>query len=407
MRVRSLTLFYEEWLGKLPISELERASLLFDIREVHHSGYGRAKRIIDVPIALLGLVLLAFVLPVVWLGNLIANRGPLFYRQERVGKGGTHFTILKFRTMTPRPSSDLTSEWTSEDDPRITSFGRLLRSTHLDELPQVMNILKGDLGVVGPRPEQPHYVQELSEKLPFYPLRHLVRPGLTGWAQVKYGYAGNESRCAGEAPVRVLVPAPPEPRHRPEDHRPHDPVGVRQRGKWSVTRTGPDLVTVLVPAYNEAAEIEHCINAIAAQSVGAERIQLVVVDGDSDDGTAALAAAGGASPVCRGAGARQPGSIHPSSLNLGLAEARGQVLCRVDARAFIPPDYVRRCVELLEDRRIAVVGGVQLAVATPGAGVVARDRAGPPEPLCHGSVALSPAAQLGARRHHVSGGLPH
>jgi lipopolysaccharide/colanic/teichoic acid biosynthesis glycosyltransferase len=167
--------------------------MLFDIGEVHNARYGRAKRIVDLPLALLGCVLLAVVVPFVWLGNRIANAGPLLYRQDRIGKHGEPFTILKFRTMRPRASGDLVNEWTSENDPRITSFGRVMRRTHLDELPQVLNVLKGDLSVVGPRPEQPRYVAELTEKLPFYPLRHLVRPGLTGWAQVKYGYAGNES----------------------------------------------------------------------------------------------------------------------------------------------------------------------------------------------------------------------
>jgi exopolysaccharide biosynthesis polyprenyl glycosylphosphotransferase len=191
LRVRTLSLFYEEWLGKLPVSELERISLMFDIGEVHRLRYGRFKRVVDVAIAVVGLLPLAIVTPVVLAGNLLANRGPLLYRQVRVGKNGHPFAMLKFRSMSPGRSDD--SRWTETDDPRITPFGRLLRRTHVDELPQVWNILRGDLSVVGPRPEQPQYVAELSEKLPFYNLRHLVRPGLTGWAQVKYGYAANDS----------------------------------------------------------------------------------------------------------------------------------------------------------------------------------------------------------------------
>jgi lipopolysaccharide/colanic/teichoic acid biosynthesis glycosyltransferase len=192
VRIRTLSLFYEQWLGKLPIAELERVSLLFDIGEVHAAWYARVKRLSDIAMALCGVLALAVVIPFVIIGDLIGNRGPLFYRQPRTGRNGATFEILKFRTMR-ECAVEHAADWTATHDLRITPFGGILRRTHLDELPQVFNVLRGDLSVVGPRPEQPHVVAELEGKIPFYGLRHLVRPGLTGWAQVKYQYAGTDA----------------------------------------------------------------------------------------------------------------------------------------------------------------------------------------------------------------------
>ncbi|MHB8431460.1 MAG: sugar transferase, partial [Acidimicrobiales bacterium] len=185
VRVRTLSVFYDEWFGKLPITELERISLMFDIQEIHAPGYARLKRTIDLLAAVIGLAVLVVAAPVVWLIDRFGNRGPLFYRQVRTGKGGHPFTIIKFRTM---PPTSVETEWTRESDPRLGAVGRWMRRLHIDELPQSVNVLRGELSLVGPRPEQPRYVDELAQKIPFYDVRHLVLPGVTGWAQVKFGY---------------------------------------------------------------------------------------------------------------------------------------------------------------------------------------------------------------------------
>ncbi len=190
VRIRTLSLFYDEWLGKLPLSELERVALMFDIGELHRQRYGRMKRLLDTLVASTGLILLIFLIPLVIVADALGNRGPLFFRQRRIGKGGKEFTIMKFRTMRPDPGD---GAWTTDEDLRITPVGRWLRRSHLDELPQVLNILRGEQAIVGPRPEQPQYVSLLKDKIPFYDLRHLIRPGLTGWAQLNYPYGASEA----------------------------------------------------------------------------------------------------------------------------------------------------------------------------------------------------------------------
>ena len=114
--------------------------------------------------------------------------GPSLYRQERVGQYGNAFTLLKFRSMRADAEAGTGPVWSSEDDPRITRFGRFMRKTRIDELPQLFNVLSGDMSLVGPRPERQHFVDELAEQIPYYHQRHIVKPGLTGWAQIRYPY---------------------------------------------------------------------------------------------------------------------------------------------------------------------------------------------------------------------------
>jgi len=188
VKIEEATSWLEKMSGKIEVENLYPSWLVFGEGFRRSTIFIVVRRVISIIISLIGLILVLPLLPLIMLAIRLDSKGPVFYTQARVGKAGRIFQVVKFRTMRQDAEAANGPQWAGDRDPRVTRVGKFLRASRLDEIPQLWCVLKSDMAFVGPRPERPEFIEWLSKEIPYYGMRHMVRPGLTGWAQVKYKY---------------------------------------------------------------------------------------------------------------------------------------------------------------------------------------------------------------------------